>query len=160
MLAAKSLDFFDADHAGDQDTRRSTSGYVFGLQGAAISWCAKGQKTVSLSTTESEYTSLILAMQEAIWIKRFVLEIFKNAPQRIIIYCDNKGALFLAINNSASQRTKHMDIKAKFVREQLESGKIKLEYISTNDMLADIFTKAMTSDRQTKLTNLLGLKME
>lgn len=153
------IGYCDADHAGNQDSRRSTSGYVFAMCGAAISWCSKGQKTVSLSTTESEYTALVLGMQEAIWLKRFECEIFANAPKCITIHCDNKGALFLAINNSTSPRTKHMDIKAKFVREQLDCGRIKLEYISTNDMLADIFTKAMTSDKQTKFTSLLGLKL-
>lgn len=155
----KLIGFSDADFGGDEDTGKSTTGYTFMLQGAAVSWCAKSQKSVSISTCESELQALTSTIQEAIWLKRFENEIFDAAPKEITIYCDNKSTLHVLINNSSSQKLKHVRIRAKFVGEKIEKGEVKLKYLQTNNMLADIFTKPMVSDRQTKFTNLLGLKI-
>lgn len=63
--------YCDSDYAGDLDQRRSTSGYVFTSQGGAISWASKLQPSTALSTTEAEFISMVAAMQEALWLKRF-----------------------------------------------------------------------------------------
>lgn len=151
--------YCDADHAGNIDNRRSTSGYAFIMQGAAISWAAKAQATVSLSTAESEYASLVVAMQECVWLRRLLSEIRLSLSDELVLHCDNKSALQLALNGSASSspRTKHLDIKDKFIREQLSKGTVKLAYIETNEMIADILTKAMTPCKQTKFSGKLGL---
>lgn len=62
--------YCDADWAGDEDERKSTTGYVFTLQGGAISWCSKRQPTVAISTTEAEFMSMTAAIQECIWLKK------------------------------------------------------------------------------------------
>lgn len=154
------LGFSDADYGGDLDSGRSTTGYAFVLQGAAVSWCAKTQKSVSISTCESELQALTSTIQEAVWLKRLENEVFSDAPNTITILCDNKSTLHVLINNSASQRLKHVRIRANFIGEKIDSGLIKLKYISTNDMLADIFTKPMSSDRQNKFSSLLGLRIK
>ena len=69
------IGFVDADYAGDIDTRRSTSGYVFTMAGGAVSWSVKRQATVALSTTEAEYMALTCTMQQALWMYSFMSEV-------------------------------------------------------------------------------------
>lgn len=153
------LGFCDADYARNIDDRRSVTGYTFIFAGAAISWCSKGQRTVALSTTEAELMAVVSTCQEALWLIRLECEIFPDAPKHIRIFCDNKSTIHVAINNSSSQQTKHIDVRAKFMREKMKAKLIELVYIPTADNLADIHTKPMSSDKQCKFTNLLGLKI-
>lgn len=126
------------------------------MQGAAISWTSKGQETVSLSTAESEYKSMVL---ECIWLHRLTNEVRPQPTGPLTLHCDNKSALQLALNGSASSspRTKHLEIDDKFIREHLEKGTFTLKYIETKNMIADIMTKPMTSGNQTKFTFELGI---
>ena len=103
--------YCDADWASDVDSRRSTTGYVFLHQGAAISWGNRRQKTIALSTTEAEFMAIVAAIQESIWLKRLEEELVTGDLKTMTIYCDNKSALHIATNNSFSNRTKHVDIK-------------------------------------------------
>lgn len=150
--------FCDADWGSDLDSRRSTTGYIFMLQGGAISWSTKRQQTVALSTAESELMSMVAAIQESMWLKRMEKELIPNAPKTITLNCDNKSAIDFGINNAYSPRTKHIDIKDKFVRQSLAKRLIKLNYIPTNEMLADILTKGLNAIKQSKFTNELGLE--
>lgn len=129
------------------------------MQGAAISWATNAQGTVALSTAESEYTSLVLAVQETIWLQRLSKELLPLSSESLTLHFDNKSALQLAQNGSASSspRTKHLQIKDKFIREHLDSGTLKIEYIETNEMKADIFTNVLTPAKHTKFTGKLGL---
>ena len=92
--------------------------------------------------------SLTAAIQELVWLKRLELEISpKPITTSTVLYCDNKGAIQVALNNNYSARTKHVDIKAKFIRQNVDEKKVILEYLSTNEMIADIFTKAVSSQK-------------
>lgn len=133
--------YCDADWASDEDERRSTTGYVFTTQGRAISWCTKQQKTIAISTTEAEFMSMTAAIQECIWLKMLEREIFVNSPESIELFCDNLSAVKLAINNAYSARTKHIDVKEKFVHQNVKKGLIKLTHLPTREMPADILTK-------------------
>lgn len=148
--------YCDADWAGDVDNRKSTTGYIFIMQNAPISWCTRKQPTVALSTTEAEFMAMVSAIQESIWLKNLEYELFPTSPKEIDIYCDNKGAILLANNNTYSPRTKHMDIKGKFIREKLDSGNINIKYISTDSMFADSLTKATTKLGLTNFQKLLN----
>lgn len=129
--------FSDADWASDLDERRSTTGYVFTLNGGAISWGCKKQPTVALSSTEAEYMAIVNTMQEAIWLRSLHVEIFGELGV-INLNTDNKGAIEFIKNNAYSPRTKHIDIKAAFIREKLNLGHFKLLYRNTNEMPADV----------------------
>lgn len=144
----KLVGYCDANWAGDSDSRRSTSGYIFLLGSCAVSWCSKKQQTVSLSTTESEYTAMVLATQELLWLKELMKDIDDcciSGP--IHLYSDNQSAIKLAHSDSYHARSKHIDIKYKFVKEKIADKIINLDYISSNEMLADALTKGVTFDK-------------
>lgn len=138
------IGFSDSDWAADLDERRSTTGYVFTLYGGAISWMCKRQPTVALSSTEAEYMATVATIQEAVWLKLLHNQMFEGWPVTRIM-CDNKGAIMTLNNNSYSSRTKHIDIKIKFIREHLENKSVELEYLPTADMPADILTKNVSA---------------
>ena len=87
--------------------------------------------------------AIVAAIQESIWLKRLEEELVTGDLKTMTIYCDNKSALHIATNNSFSNRTKHVDIKAKFVYESIKTNQILLKYVQTNNMLADILTKGI-----------------
>lgn len=140
--SARLTGYSDADWAGDLDNRRSTSGYVFTMYGGAISWCSRRQATVALSSTEAELISAVGCIQEAIWIRGLLNELF-NKMEAVTINVDNKGAIHNLKNNNISSRTKHVDIKIRFITEKLKSEEIEIKYCPTNEMPADILTKAV-----------------
>ncbi|UYV63799.1 hypothetical protein LAZ67_2005665 [Cordylochernes scorpioides] len=99
--------FADADWGSDKEDRKSYSGYIFVLGGAAISWCSRKQKCVALSTAEAEYYAMCEAAKEALWFTSFMEEIgvggFKEYPLKT--YIDNQGTMFLAENEVVSERS-------------------------------------------------------
>ena len=134
----------DADWAGCRVDRKSTSGYVFKIGGAPVSWCSRKQSAVALSSTEAEYISMCEAAKEAIWLSKIWTHLRKGINcTPVQIQVDNQGAICVAKNTSSSRRTKHIDIRYHFVRDQTLRGTIKFQYCSTENMLADILTKSL-----------------
>ncbi|CEG49080.1 gag-pol polyprotein [Plasmopara halstedii] len=120
---AKLLGYSDADWAGDIESRRSTSGYVFTLNNGCISWRSKKQQSVALSSTEAEYMALSEATQEAVWLKVFLCELGEMTPNDSVrIFEENQGSIALAKNPEFHKRTKHIDIRYHFVREKIEDA--------------------------------------
>lgn len=154
----KLLAYSDADWAGDIEKRRSTSGFAFLLGGGAISWLSRLQPVVALSTTEAEYIALTSAAQEHVWLTRLFREIGFGDALGNVIYEDNQGAIHLARDPVAHKRVKHIEIRYHFIRDKVESGEIILEYCPTNDMVADIFTKALSRDKFQRFRGELGLQ--
>ena len=153
------IGYSDADWAGDIESRRSTSGYVFVLNGGCISWRSKKQRTVALSSTEAEYMALSEATQEAVWLKAFMRELGQDAGNSALtVYEDNQGAIALAKNPEFHKRTKHIDIRYHFVREKVEDGQMQLEYCSTQEMLADLMTKPIAAAQFDTLRTKLGIQ--
>lgn len=147
--------YTDADWGGDPDTRKSTTGYVFVLQGGAISWSVKRQPTVALSSCEAEYMALSRTIQEALWLRNLQQPIFEE--QKITILCDNQSAISIARNGSYNPRTKHVDIRYHFVHDTLEQDMIDLQYVNTNDQAADGFTKPLPPIKLVKQRQLIGI---
>ena len=149
--------FSDSDWAGDEGDRKSTSGYVFLLGGDAVSWKSTKQTTVALSTAEAEYIALSSASQEAIWLQQLISDLSKKALHKMIIYEDNQSTICLAKNQAVHGRTKHIDIKYHFIRDLVEAGKIELVYCTTENMVADIFTKGLSIRQFEKIRHLTGV---
>ena len=135
--------YTDSDWAGDYRSRRSMSGYLFILGGAAISWSSKRKATVALSNAEAEYMALAHAVQEVIFIRGILDEIGYLPKRSTKIYVDNQSCMKMATNQATSNCTKHIAIKYHFTREKIESQEITLEYLPAEEMLADILTKAV-----------------
>ena len=142
---------------GGEEGRESVSGFVFTLAGGAITYSSKKQRSVALSTTESEYMALLHALKELIWLLRFLREIGYDIDNQNIIYTDNQGAIALAHNPEHHARTKHVDIQYHFVRNCVEDGTVRLEYCPTEDMVADGLTKALGPERLRKLARMMGM---
>ena len=134
-----------SDHAGCEDSRRSTSGYVYLLAGGAISWKSVKQTLVTSSTMESEFVACFEASNHAIWLRNFVtgLRIVNGVERPLKLYCDNRAAVLYANNNRSSSKSKHIDIKFLVVKERVQNGYISVEHIGTNSMIADPLTKAL-----------------
>lgn len=154
---SKITGFCDSDYAADVDDRKSTSGYIFMMNGGAISWSSKKQPVVAQSTAEAEFTALSSATKEAIWLRSMNFEI-REIVDVIGLYCDNKSAIDMARNNNISEKTKHIDIKLKFVHNEIENGKISLDHVSTDRMPADVLTKALPKEKHFKCIDQFGLK--
>jgi hypothetical protein len=134
--------YCDSDYAGDLDTRRSTSGFVFTLHGGAVSWSSRLQPTVAVSTTEAEYMAAAYAVKEGLWLKKLLLD-FGIAVSPIRIFCDNQGAIKLMKHAIASLRSKHIDVIHHFVRERVARGEVEFEYCRSEEMAADCLTKPL-----------------
>ena len=150
--------YCDADWGNGED-RKSIGAYIGTLAGGAITWKAKKQSTVAASSTEAEYMALLQTTKESIWIQRLLSELGRTAENAEVIYDDSQGAIALAHNPEHHARTKHIDIQYHFVRDCVESGKIKLEYCPTVDMVADALTKPLAKERHQKLIKRMGLEV-
>lgn len=148
--------FVDADWGGSVDDRRSFTGYAFLWNGGIISWESKKQRTVALSSTESEYKALGEAAKEAVYLLCFLSEMGIEDSQSVKIF-NNLGAQKLAENPILHGRTKHIEIRHHFVRDLLKSGQVKLGHVSTEMMPADMLTKGLPKPKHWKCLDLLGV---
>lgn len=152
-----SVGFSDADWAGDINDRKSTSGYLFQISGGAVTWKSKKQSCVALSTAEAEYIALSSAVQESVWLRQLTSELGSPPKTPTTIFEDNQSAIAMSKNPQFHGRAKHIDIKYHFIREQVNSGTVKLEYCPTEEMTADIFTKGLSREQFCKLRNKTGI---
>jgi len=150
--------YSDASWGNDYDTRRSYSGYIFYLDDSPISWSAKKQSSVALSTMESEYVALMQACKEAIWLQTLLKELGFEQKLPTTLFEDNQSAVALANNPVFHARSKHIDIQFHYVREKVASKEIALRYVATDDMNADIFTKPLPGPRHAELVKKLKLR--
>jgi len=149
--------YCDADYAGDMDTRRSTTAYVFLINGGAVSWASRRQATVAASTTEAEYMAAAAAAKEALWLRTLLREL--GAPHKVInIYADNQSAIKVINNPITSARSKHIDVAYHFVRERAARGEIAFTYIPTAEMVADALTKALPEPKHTFCCKGMGVQ--
>ena len=149
--------YADADWAGDVEDRKSTSGYMFLIAGGPVSWRSKKQDTVALSTAEAEYVALSSATQECVWMRRLNSELGNPPEGPTTILEDNQSCIAMARNPQFHGRAKHIDIKHHFVREQLSSGKIELQYCPTHEMVADMLTKGLAQQQFCYLREKAGV---
>jgi hypothetical protein len=152
--------FTDADWSGDVDTSRSTSGYVFISTRGAIGWSSKRQSMVALSTTESEYIGLSNAGQHLAWLRTFFEDVGHAQTGPIELFCDNQAAIILSRDPQFRARSKHINRKFHFVRDDIiGKGQAVVRYVKTDDQVADIFTKALPKDKHWKFCKAMGLSL-
>lgn len=151
--------FTDADYAAGPNTRRSTSGYVFNVGSAPISWSSKRQTVVALSTCEAELMAMTQATKEAVWLRTLLAElgVQQGKVAATILYRDNQPAIALPKYRQHHSRAKHMNIQEFYVREAQNDGHIKMTFIPTGDMLADGLTKPLPRQMFEKFRDLISL---
>nr|GMC79868.1 Retrovirus-related Pol polyprotein from transposon TNT 1-94 [Ipomoea batatas] len=146
-----------SDWGGDLDDRKSTSGYCFMLGTTACSWSSKKQSIVALSTCEAEYVATASSACQAIWLKNVMNQIHFPVQGPMKIYVDNVSAINLAKNPVTHGRSKHIDIRYHFLRDQVEKRIIELVYCKSEDQLADIFTKSLKHEAFDKFKKIIGV---
>jgi hypothetical protein len=149
--------YADASYA-QEEGRKSRSGYVFLIAGAAVTWFSKNQPTVALSSTEAEYKALSDAVKEVLWIKMFIKELGLEGLNDVTINQDNLSTIAIAKNPIGHARMKHVDVTYHFLRDHVEKQDVKLVYCPTEDMVADVLTKALATREFRKFIQLMGLR--
>ena len=148
--------YADSDHAGDYVDRKSTSGTCTFVGHCLTSWFSKKQTSLAISTTEAEYVSAGKACQQALWMKQALVD-YGIQLNEITIFCDNKGAIDLSKNPVQHSRTKHIEIRHHFLRDNVQKGNISIEKVSSEDNIADILTKPLKREPFNLLRLGLGL---
>ncbi|GKC08700.1 hypothetical protein Tco_1000310 [Tanacetum coccineum] len=149
--------YADADHASCQDTRRSTSRSAQFLRDKLVSWSLKKQKSTAISTTKAEYIAMSGCCAQILWMRSQLTD-YDFAFNNIPLYCDDKSAIALCCNNVQHSRSKHIDTRYHFIREQVKNGVVELYFVTMDYQLADRFTKALPRERFEFLLLRLGMK--
>ncbi|GJW86882.1 retrovirus-related pol polyprotein from transposon TNT 1-94 [Tanacetum coccineum] len=152
------LEYSDSDWHGDVDDLKSTSGYAFYFGDTAFTWASKNQPIVTLSTCEAEYVAASWCMCHAIWLKNLLSELQSQQHEATEIRIDNKSAIELARNPVHHERSKHIDVRFHFIREQIRNGEVQLIHVASRDQVADIFTKALPTELFNYFKMKLGIK--
>jgi len=129
--------YVDSDFAGDVDSQRSTTGYIFTLGSGAVSWVSRLQMIDALSTTEVEYVAATKTCKEFIWLKDFMKELGKDQVT-LLLHSDSQSVIDLANNPVYHDRTKHIDVRYHFIRILLKDGVLSLVKIHTSRNPTDI----------------------
>lgn len=149
--------FVDADYGGYTDTRRSTSGELYKMAGGLVCWGAHHERTVALSTAESEYMAAARGARQLDWIYSFMSELNLPQPRPALLRCDNQAAIALAQSSKGHSRVKHIDIRHHYIRERVEEGALEIRHIAGTENIADIMTKPLSFPRHNDLILLMGL---
>jgi hypothetical protein len=145
----------DADWGSHTDDRRSIGAHdVVKIGEGVVSWKSKKQTCVALSSTEAEYMALCQASKEAVWTRDFLKGLGVSVKDPVV---DNQGGIALAKNPVFHDRSKHIDIQYHFTQELVKDEKIRLQYVPTADMVADLLTKALPRVRHELLSKGIGL---
>ena len=150
--------FSNADWGGCNESRKSTSGFVFQLCGGAISWSSRKQTVVATSTCEAEYIALCEASKEAAWLRRVIADVQgHDEDPSLRIACDNAGTIAYAHNEKVNRRNKHVDIAFHFVKDAIKRNIVQLYHCPSTEMTADILTKPLGRLLFLKFVRYMGL---
>lgn len=135
--------YCDADWGGDRADRKSTTGYCVFVNNNLISWNTKKQQTVALSSAEAELMAIVEVTKEVKWMQALLTEMKVRVKKPIIINTDNQSAMKIAQHDIEHDRTKHIDIKHYFIRDEIDKREVSVQWVRTEQQVADIFTKPL-----------------
>ena len=157
-LRGELIGYSNSDFAGDRNDRKSTSGHIFFLGGMAVSWSSQKQSIVALSSCEPEYIAATSATCQAVWLSRLLGELMRNEVMKAMLLVDNQSSITVSKNPVHHYRTKHIDIRYHFVRQCVEDQKIEIEFVRSEDQLADTFTKALGKMKFLEMHHRIGIR--
>ena len=148
----------DASFADDPDSRRSSHGYIMMLYGGPIVWKAVLQDTITTSTTEAEVLGLELATKESYALERLLRDIAIDLGP-LKLYCDNLQSIRLVVNagQRITTRLRHVDVQNMWLKQEYQKGRFLVEYLPTDQMPADGFTKELPRCKFAQFRSLLNL---
>jgi hypothetical protein len=149
--------YTDSDRVGCATDRKSTSGCCFGLGSGLVSWFTRKQKSIALSSAKAEYMAASQASCEAIWLRNMLARLFGQEMPPIVIHCDNQSCIKLSENPVFNDRSKHIEIRYHFIRDWVQRAAVQWQYISTDDQVADILTKALPRGKHVNFRDKMGL---
>jgi hypothetical protein len=148
--------FSDADFAGCRLDRKSTSETCQFLGSSLVSWSFCKQPSVAQSTTEAEYVVAASCCSQLLWIT-YTMSDFGEEYTHVPLQCDSTSAISVAKNPVLYSKTKHIEVRYHFLRDNVEKGKITLIHVPTHDQLADTFTKPLDQETFIHLQGELGV---
>jgi hypothetical protein len=151
------ITYSDADHGGNPDNGKSTGGYVVKIGTGAVSWSSKLQSLVALSTTEAEHMSAVEAGKEILWMRQFMGELGYQISGPSLLRMDNQSAIAVSKNPEHHGKMKHLSLRLFWLRDAVQDGLIAPTFVRTEDMAADIFTKALDRVKLLRCAEMLGL---
>lgn len=148
--------YVDADFGSDINDRKSRSGFAFFIGKCLVSWSSCKQRTVALSFSEAEYIALAIAASEGLWLKGLIREML-GIDNKLIMYEDNQNAILYSNNKDNNKRTKHIDVKYRFVNDEIVKGNIDVRYVESENQVSDVLTKPLGSSKFIKHRDSLGI---
>jgi hypothetical protein len=134
---------------------RLTYGYIVQLENSTVHWKSKRAHRVMTSTTEAEYHGLMKAVQKGLFYRSLFTEL--RIPLKVTIKGDNQSSIKLTKNPEFHDRTAHIPLEEHFVRDEVERETVKIDWVSTDQQLADGLTKPLTRDKHEEFIQRLGL---
>jgi hypothetical protein len=152
--------YTDASFQTDPDEIKSQSGFVFTINGGAVSWKSSKHESVTDSTTEAEYIAASESVKECVWIRKFLIElgVFPNASSPLNLYRDNNGAIAQAKEPRNHQKSKHVLRKFHLIQEFVRRGEIKICKIHTDLNVADPLTKPLPQPKHEAHMRSMGIR--
>ncbi len=154
--------YVDADHAGDDDDRKSQTGYCLKLTGAPVIWRSVKQGCTAASSMESEYVALAECVKEVLWCRALLADmgLEELVGGATVIRCDSQSAIVFAGDRITKTRSKHIDVRYHITREAVEMGRIKLQYVPTQENIADVLTKGLHGPKLNYLKKKWNMSVE
>jgi len=149
--------YCDADHAGNADNGRSTSGYALLIAGAAVSWSSRLQTITALSTTEAEYVAAVDAGKEVAWMRQLLHKFGFTLSGPLTLAMDDQSAISVAKNPEHHGRMKHLDLRFDWLHNAVDDGRIAPGFVPTAQQVADIFTKSLVHADMQRCRESLGI---
>ena len=147
--------YVDASFDTDPDDSKSQTGYVFILNGGAVSWCSSKQSVVAGSTCEAEYIAAWEAENEGVWMKEFISDL--GVPMKI--FCDNTGAIALAKESRFHKKTKHIKRRFNSILVLVKEEDIDICKIHTDLNVADPLTKPLPRAKHDQHQDSMGVRI-
>ncbi|XP_065622730.1 secreted RxLR effector protein 161-like [Quercus suber] len=148
--------YSDVDWAGCVDDRKSTFGGCFYLGNNLVSWMSKKQNSVSFSMAEAEYIAVASCCAQLLWMKK-LLHDYGITQDTMCVFCDNTSAINLSKNPVQHSKSKHIEIRYHFIRDLVEEKTVYLDFITTDNQKANIFTKPLDGPKFESLRKTIGV---
>ena len=137
--------------------RKSTSGYFTFVGGNLVTWRSKKKKVVALSSIEAEFRGMAKGLCELLWLRNLLTEVGFSPRSTMNLFCDNKAAIDISHNPIQHDRNKHVEVDRHFIQQNLEEKIIQFRFVKSEDQLADILTKAISSRNFNDSLDKLGV---